>query len=369
MPARADVVVAIRRLHACWRHPRDGANPRSRPPTCITSATRRVLGLNFTSKVSLPDQTSWLPGAPPDWIQILVALAAGRLGDVALDDLQRPATFFAKTLHPDRLHRAVHERGQSVDDVPARAPHRRLFYEFSCRGPDDALALQPHPRGTGSRRRPAPASALRRLHAEEPSPALRPRAAMLHPGTRRSPGRSWQPATGTKQLTWRPPPRARMAARGATKTLFVVLTTHRRSPTSYGGRTTPGGPGPRHPCGSASVSPLDARRGGRPRRPGHRRRRRRHPRRGPKTAAMFRGFEIIWYGKDPQAGLPSASAPPAGICARQPPVQPACALGHRMAHHRAPAQRHFWCATSPRAARRFRSRFRATTTPAVRLST
>ena len=38
-----------------------------------------------------------IPGCPchPDWVtQILVAIASGRAKDIALDDLQRPQTFF-----------------------------------------------------------------------------------------------------------------------------------------------------------------------------------------------------------------------------------------------------------------------------------
>ncbi len=35
--------------------------------------------------------------------QILVAVATGRGGDLSLDDLQRPKTFFTQ-LHADRLH-------------------------------------------------------------------------------------------------------------------------------------------------------------------------------------------------------------------------------------------------------------------------
>jgi hypothetical protein len=53
------------------------------------------LGPDFKSKAGLPVIN--IPGCPahPDWItQILVALATGRTGDISLDDLQRPETFF-----------------------------------------------------------------------------------------------------------------------------------------------------------------------------------------------------------------------------------------------------------------------------------
>ncbi len=53
------------------------------------------LGTEFRSKAGLPVIN--IPGCPahPDWItQIIVALATGRGGDLALDEYQRPTTFF-----------------------------------------------------------------------------------------------------------------------------------------------------------------------------------------------------------------------------------------------------------------------------------
>lgn len=53
------------------------------------------LGPHFKSKWGLPVIN--IPGCPchPDWVtQILVAIASGRAKDIALDDLQRPQTFF-----------------------------------------------------------------------------------------------------------------------------------------------------------------------------------------------------------------------------------------------------------------------------------
>ena len=53
------------------------------------------LGEDFVSKGGLPVIN--IPGCPahPDWItQILVAIAVGRIGDVKIDDYQRPKTFF-----------------------------------------------------------------------------------------------------------------------------------------------------------------------------------------------------------------------------------------------------------------------------------
>ena len=53
------------------------------------------LGAQYRSKAGLPVIN--IPGCPahPDWItQIVVAVATGRGGEIALDDFQRPKTFF-----------------------------------------------------------------------------------------------------------------------------------------------------------------------------------------------------------------------------------------------------------------------------------
>ena len=76
-------------------------------------------------------------------------------------------------------------------------------------------------------------------------------------------------------------------------------------------------------------------------------------------AAMFRGFEIILRGKDPQAGL---IVTPAHLrhLRRQPPLQVGLRAGHRVEDHHA-AQRHPGPQHRAGAARRC-SRSRATTT-------
>jgi uptake hydrogenase small subunit len=59
-----------------------------------SSALSSALGPGVKSKAGLPVIN--IPGCPahPDWVtQILVAVASGRR-DLALDDLQRPKTFF-----------------------------------------------------------------------------------------------------------------------------------------------------------------------------------------------------------------------------------------------------------------------------------
>ncbi len=92
------------------------------------------LGQDYRSKAGLPVIN--IPGCPahPDWIsQILVAIATNRLGDVTLDELNRPQTFFksfTQTGCTRNVHFAykagVHEFGQ-----------RRgcLYYDLGCRGP------------------------------------------------------------------------------------------------------------------------------------------------------------------------------------------------------------------------------------------
>ena len=89
LAAQADVVVAIGDC-ACW-----GGIPAMEPnPSASTGLQYHkrnkggFLGPDFRSKAGLPVIN--IPGCPahPDWItQILVALATGRLGDIALDEL------------------------------------------------------------------------------------------------------------------------------------------------------------------------------------------------------------------------------------------------------------------------------------------
>ena len=93
------------------------------------------LGSDYRSKWGLPVIN--IPGCPahPDWVtQILVAIASGRAKDIALDDLQRPATFFQDSRRP--AARAFSSSNTSGDDgVRAGTRTGCLFYEFGCRGP------------------------------------------------------------------------------------------------------------------------------------------------------------------------------------------------------------------------------------------
>jgi len=92
------------------------------------------LGTNFVSKAGLPVIN--IPGCPahPDWItQILVAIAAGRLTDITLDEFQRPETFF-KSFTQTGCTRNIHfAYKSSSSDFGQRKGC--LFYDLGCRGP------------------------------------------------------------------------------------------------------------------------------------------------------------------------------------------------------------------------------------------
>lgn len=94
------------------------------------------LGKDFRSKLGLPVIN--IPGCPahPDWItQIVVALAAGRTGDIALDDLQRPKTFFTSFTQTGCTRNQFFEYKQSTMEFGQGTRTGCLFYEFGCRGP------------------------------------------------------------------------------------------------------------------------------------------------------------------------------------------------------------------------------------------
>lgn len=92
------------------------------------------LGKGYRSKAGQPVIN--IPGCPahPDWMtQILVALATGRAKDVALDDLQRPRTFFTsftQTGCTRNLHFAY-----KVSATEFGQRKGCLFYDLGCRGP------------------------------------------------------------------------------------------------------------------------------------------------------------------------------------------------------------------------------------------
>jgi uptake hydrogenase small subunit len=79
-----------------------------------------------------------VPGCPahPDWItQIIVALATGRAGDIALDELHRPQTFFKTFTQTGCTRVQFFEYKQSTTSFGDGTRTGCLFYEFGCRGP------------------------------------------------------------------------------------------------------------------------------------------------------------------------------------------------------------------------------------------
>jgi hydrogenase small subunit len=92
------------------------------------------LGADYRSKAGLPVIN--IPGCPahPDWItQILVAIATDRIGDITLDELHRPQTFF-KTFTQTGCTRNIHFAYKATT---AEFGQRKgcLFYDLGCRGP------------------------------------------------------------------------------------------------------------------------------------------------------------------------------------------------------------------------------------------
>ena len=77
-----------------------------------------------------------VPGCPahPDWItQIVVAVATGRGGDLALDDLQRPKTFFTSFTQTGCTRNMHFSYKVSATEFGQRKGC--LFYDLGCRGP------------------------------------------------------------------------------------------------------------------------------------------------------------------------------------------------------------------------------------------
>jgi hydrogenase small subunit len=94
------------------------------------------LGADFRSRWGLPVIN--IPGCPahPDWVtQILVAIATGRAKDIALDDLQRPVTFFKTFTQTGCTRVQFFEYKQSPKEFGQGTRTGCLFYEFGCRGP------------------------------------------------------------------------------------------------------------------------------------------------------------------------------------------------------------------------------------------
>jgi len=137
LASAASVVVAIGDC-ACW-----GGIPAMAPnPTDSTGLQFHkrdrggFLGPDFRSKSGLPVIN--IPGCPahPDWItQIIVALATGRAGDIALDELHRPQTFFKTFAQTGCTRVQFFEYKQATMAFGEGTRTGCLFYEFGCRGP------------------------------------------------------------------------------------------------------------------------------------------------------------------------------------------------------------------------------------------
>lgn len=137
LAAQAQIVVAIGDC-ACWGGiPATAPNPsESIGLQYLKRSHGGFLGANFKSKMGLPVLN--IPGCPahPDWVtQILVAVATGRAGDISLDDLQRPATFFKSFTQTGCTRVQYFEYKQSPTSFGEGTRKGCLFYEFGCRGP------------------------------------------------------------------------------------------------------------------------------------------------------------------------------------------------------------------------------------------
>lgn len=135
--AQAGAVVALGDC-ACW-----GGIPATDPNPVDSVGLQYLkrkhggfLGPDFKSKWGLPVVN--IPGCPahPDWVtQILVAIASGRAGDIALDDLQRPITFFKTFTQTGCTRVQYFEYKQSTMEFGQGTRQGCLFYELGCRGP------------------------------------------------------------------------------------------------------------------------------------------------------------------------------------------------------------------------------------------
>ena len=135
--ASAQFTVAIGDC-ACW-----GGVPATTPnPTdsiglqYLKGANGGYLGKDYKSKAGLPVIN--IPGCPahPDWVtQVLVAIASGRLADVALDELQRPQTFFKTFTQTGCTRVQYFEWKEPVEEFGQGTRKGCLFYEQGCRGP------------------------------------------------------------------------------------------------------------------------------------------------------------------------------------------------------------------------------------------
>ena len=131
----AQFVVAIGDCATWGGIPATAPNPtESRGLQFLKRAKGGFLGEDFKSKAGLPVIN--VPGCPahPDWItQIVVAIATGRTGDITLDDLQRPKTFFQSFTQTGCTRNMHFAYKVSATEFGQRKGC--LFYDLGCRGP------------------------------------------------------------------------------------------------------------------------------------------------------------------------------------------------------------------------------------------
>jgi len=137
LAAAAQIVVAIGDCASWGGIPATAPNPSDSTGLQFHKRERGgFLGADFRSKMGLPVIN--IPGCPahPDWItQILVALATGRAGDIALDELHRPQTFFKTFTQTGCTRVQYFEYKQGTTSFGEGTRKGCLFYEFGCRGP------------------------------------------------------------------------------------------------------------------------------------------------------------------------------------------------------------------------------------------
>jgi uptake hydrogenase small subunit len=134
---KAGVVVAAGDC-SCWGGiPAMAPNPSdSTGLQFLKRAKGGFLGADFKSTMGLPVVN--IPGCPahPDWIsQVIVALVSGRASDIALDELQRPATFFTSFTQTGCTRVQFFEYKQDPVSFGEGTRKGCLFYEMGCRGP------------------------------------------------------------------------------------------------------------------------------------------------------------------------------------------------------------------------------------------
>ena len=132
----ADFVVAIGDCATWGGIPATAPNPTdSKGLQFLKREKGGALGAGFTAKSGLPVIN--IPGCPahPDWVtQILVAVATGRAGDLALDEFQRPKTFFTSFTQTGCTRNQYFEWKQSPEKFGEGTRKGCLFYEHGCRG-------------------------------------------------------------------------------------------------------------------------------------------------------------------------------------------------------------------------------------------